>query len=259
MLLGNACALLGHLVHVGQDRQHGLPIERRRLHTQSIGARLANDAADSEVQQVVHVHQRIAVGVGQHRLARVHRKVRRVDQTAGQVGLEPLNISHRLSNAHSVPAMGIQHRAGGGDLYVVCFLIGEDAAFQAMDQAALCNSVAVIVHQHILDAQITRGKAVILGINVIVFVGVAATRAGQAVFFGVAFAEYILRCAQITRVYLEPHLLEFGQRDRHHARHIGAVVQERRSPSTLDNELLRRERLDVHLLLFHLLRHLGVE
>ena len=56
LLLGNACALLGHLVHVGQDRQHGLPIERRRLHTQSIGARLANDPANSEVQQVIHIH-----------------------------------------------------------------------------------------------------------------------------------------------------------------------------------------------------------
>ena len=157
LLLGNACALLGHLVHVGQDRQHGLAVERRRLHAQSIGARLANDAADSEVQQVVHVHQRIAVGVGQHRLARVHRQVRRVDQTAGQVGLEPLNISHGFSDAHAVPTMWIQHRASGGDLYVVCFLIGEDATFQAMDQAALCNAVAVIVHQHIFDAQITRG------------------------------------------------------------------------------------------------------
>ena len=157
LLLGNACALLGHLVHVGQDRQHGLAVERRRLHAQSIGARLANDAADSEVQQVVHVHQRIAVGVGQHRLARVHRQVRRVDQTAGQVGLEPLNISHRLGNAHAVPTMGVQHRASGGNLYVVCFLIGEDSTFQTMDQAALCNAVAVIVHQHIFNAQITRG------------------------------------------------------------------------------------------------------
>ena len=259
LLLGNACALLGHLVHVGQDRQHGLPIERRRLHTQSIGARLANDAADSEVQQVVHVHQRIAVGVGQHRLARVHRQVRRVDQAAGQVGLEALNISHGFSNAHAVPTMGVQHRASGGDLYVVCFLIGEDSAFQAVDQAALCNAVAVIVHQHIFDAQITRGEAVILGIDVVVFVRVAAIRAGQAVFLGVAFAEYVLRCAQITGIYLEPHLLEFRQRDRHHPCDIGAVVQERRSPPALDNELLRRERLDVHPLLFHILRHLGVE
>ena len=142
---------------------------------------------------------------------------------------------------------------------MIGFLIGEDAAFQSVDQAAFCNAVAVIVHQHIFNAQIARGEAVILGIDVVVFVGVAAIRAGQAVFFGVAFAEYVLRCAQITRVYLEPHLLEFGQRDRHHTRHIGAVVQERRSPSTLDDELLRRERLDVHLLLFHLLRHLGVE
>ena len=259
MLLGNACALLGHLVHVGQDRQHGLTVERRWLHTQCIGTRLANDAANAEVEQVIHVHQRISVGVGQHRLARVHRQVRRVDQTAGQVGLEPLNISHRLGNAHAVPTMWIQHRASGGDLYVVCFLIGEDATFQAVDQTAFCNAVAVIVHQHIFNAQIACSEAVILGIDVVVFVGVAAIRAGQAVFFGVAFAEYVLRCAQITGIYLEPHLLEFRQRDRHHTRHIGAVVQQRRSPATLDDELLRRERLDVHLLLFHLLRHLGVE
>ena len=107
LLLGNACALLGHLVHVGQDRQHGLPVERRRLHAQCIGARLANDAANTEVEQVVHIHQRVAVGVGQHRLARVHRQVRRVDQTAGQVSLEPLNISHGFSNAHAVPSMGV--------------------------------------------------------------------------------------------------------------------------------------------------------
>ena len=155
--------------------------------------------------------------------------------------------------------MGVQHRASGGDLYVVCFLVRENATFQAVDQAAFCNAVAVIVHQHIFNAQIARGEAVILRINVVVFVGVAAIRAGQAVFFGVAFAEYVLRSPEVAHRHLKAHLLEFGQRDRHHPRHIGAVVQQRRSPATLDNELLRRERLDVHLLLFHILRHLGVE
>ena len=64
LLLGNACALLGHIIHIGQDRQHGLTVERHGLHTQCIGARLANDAANAEVQQVVHVHQRITVDVG---------------------------------------------------------------------------------------------------------------------------------------------------------------------------------------------------
>ena len=102
-------------------------VERRRIDAQGVRAGLAHDAANAEIEQIVHIDIRRAVRIGQHRLARIHRQIGPVNHGARQIALDAHDVRHNLGHRHSVPAMRVQYRAGGGDLHLVGFFVRQDA------------------------------------------------------------------------------------------------------------------------------------
>ena len=143
---------------------------------------------------------------------------------------------------------------------MVGFLVAQNLRFQAVNQAALCNAVAIKIHQHVFNPQPARSQAVVLNINGVVLGAAGITNAAAAVVLVRANRRRVVRCAQIfSRDAFEAHLLQVRQRDFHCSRHIRAVVQQWGCPSAFNVQLLRRESLDANAFLLFLARHPGVE
>ena len=224
--------------------------KRRHILLNAVHVLRAQNAAWAGVKQVVNVGNWRALGVRQHLGSGRVRQIQRVQHLTGHFRLELLNVADRLGNTHAVPA--VCHKDGRCGSYgdVALFLIFEDFVFQAVDTAALCNAVAVIVHQHVFNAQITLGQRVIFRTYIgVVFVGIAVLTQARRTERRVCGLARVVRATQVLGSHIRvAHLNQIGKRHAHDTGHIWAVLQKRLCPITLDQQVLWRERFDANVL-----------
>ena len=134
-----------------------------------------------------------------------------------------LKVGHHFSHAHAIPAVRVQQGRGGSDGHMAHRFHLQDATIQAVHTQALGHTIAVTVGQHELQAEPALRHAFVV---VIASRLIAESVAPSNVFKAVVLRG--LRCPQIvSRHILEAHHLQIGQRDRHHAADIGAILQQR--------------------------------
>jgi len=206
---------------------------------------LADNPADAGVQQIVNVRHRCARRVGQDLLARVRRQIQAIQHLTGDDRVQTLKVRHQLSQAVTVPTVRAQDWRSGRNRHMRAFFDLEDLVRQARDHQALGDSIPVPVSQNVLDAQPAFGAAFVFGWRL----GVAPRPVLGLSLTQRAISRNLdsVGIRQVIDLDIKAHLTQLGERDTHHPADVWALFKKRAVPIARDQQLFRRERLNVNL------------